>query len=349
MKKVITAQHVAKQAGVSPTTVSFVMNNVVSANISEATRKRVLKVAHDLGYVPHALAKSLAKGRSDNIGLFLVQPHPQVFADPYIPNIMSGIRQAIQADGFRILVEQLRSTADVGLMVTMLKSGEIAGAIVTQNIWNSAQLKQLQNYPVVCLAPVENSQMSYTAIDHLQGIRELAQHVNNLDRSPVGVISYAPLTSIHVQRRLQIFRETLAEHGKNVDDRHIREGAYQPQSGYDAMESLRSEHPNIQAIYCMNDTMAVGALSYLNQQRIQVPDDIAVVGYDDIRVSAFLNPPLTTVRAPEVTLGESAGDLLIKLINNQTLDQPHKLLPTQLVIRQSCGSLTSTRKGISYD
>jgi len=340
MKKVVTAQHVAKQAGVSPTTVSFVMNNVLSANISEATRERVLQVAQDLGYVPHALAKSLAKGRSDNIGLFLVQPHPQVFADPYIPNIMSGIRQAIQADGFRILVEQLRTTADVGLMLTMLKSGEIAGAIVTQNIWNPQQLKQLQNYPVVCLAPVDNSQISYTAIDHLQGIKELAQHIKHLDRLPIAVITYASLELKHVQRRLHAFHETLTELGTTVDDHHIREGAYHPDSGYNAMESLIKDYPNIQAVYCMNDMMAVGALSYLNQHHINVPDDIAVVGYDDIRVSAFLNPPLTTVRAPEVMLGESAGDLLLKLINGQTPDQTQQLLPTQLVIRQSCGTKT---------
>lgn len=337
MKKVVTAQHVAKQAGVSPTTVSFVMNNVLSANISEATRERVLNVAQELGYVPHALAKSLAKGRSDNIGLFLIQPHPQVFADPYIPNIISGIRQAIQADGFRILVEQLKTTTDVDTILTMLKSGEIAGAIVTQNIWNTKQLKQLQSYPVVSLAPLEESQINFVAIDHLHGIKQLAHHIHDLDRKPIGVITYASLALNHIQRRLTVFRETLQECGDTVDDSYIREGSYQPQSGYEAMDSLLKAHPDIQVVYCMNDMMAVGALSYLNQHRIHVPEEIAIVGYDDIRVSAFLNPPLTTVRAPEVLLGESAGNLLLNLINSQTPDIPQKLLPTQLIIRQSCG------------
>lgn len=337
MKKVVTAQHVAKQAGVSPTTVSFVMNKVLTANISEATRDRVLQVAQDMGYVPHALAKSLAKGRSDNIGLFLVQPHPQVFADPYIPNIMSGIRQAIQVDGFRILVEQLRTTHDVDMMLTMLKSGEIAGAIVTHDIWDEQQLKQLRHYPIVSLTPVDDRQISYTAINHLQGIHDLAQHINQLNRSPIGVITYASLELTHIQRRLNVFRETLAEFDKILDDKCVREGAYQPHSGYDAMASLLTDQPDIQAVYCMNDMMAVGALSYLNQHNINVPDDIAVVGYDDIRVSAFLNPPLTTVRAPEVVLGETAGDLLLKLINSQTPDKTQHLLRPQLIIRQSCG------------
>jgi DNA-binding LacI/PurR family transcriptional regulator len=338
MKKVVTAQHVAKQAGVSPTTVSFVMNNVLSGNISEATRDRVLKVADELGYVPHALAKSLAKGRSDNIGLFLIQPHPQVFADPYIPNIITGIRQAIQADDFRILVEQIRIINDVDMILTMLKSGQIAGAIVTQNIWTPQQLKQLANFPVVCLSSVEDSQLNYVAIDHLKGINELARHIHSLNRAPIGVITYASLESNNIQSRLAVFRETLAELDYFIDDNHIREGAYHPQSGYDAMESLLKEHPDIQAVYCINDMMAVGALSYLNQHNINVPQDIAIVGYDDIRVSAFLNPPLTTVRAPEVMLGESAGDLLLQLINDQTPDILQQLLPTQLIIRQSCGT-----------
>ena len=103
--------------------------------------KKCLRVADELGYVPHALAQSLAKGRSNNIGLFLVQPHPQVFADPYIPNIITGIRNAIQEDGFRILVEQIRSAQDSNTLLTMLKSGEIAGAIVTHNIWQPEHIQ----------------------------------------------------------------------------------------------------------------------------------------------------------------------------------------------------------------
>lgn len=337
MKKVVTAQQVAKAAGVSPTTVSFVMNNVTGANISEVTRARVLKVAGELGYVPHALAKSLAKGRSDNIGLFLVQPHSQVFADPYIPNIIDGIRRVTQADGFRILVEQIESASNVDTIIHMLKSGEIAGAIVTHNIWSPEQIEHIHTYPIVSLVPTNHPAMAFASIDHHQGIRDLANHIIKLDRQPIGVITYASLELSHIQRRSTTFRDTLATHGYALLDTHISQGNYQPQTGYDAMQTLYKVAPDIQAVYCMNDMMAVGALSYLNQHGIRVPDDIAIVGYDDIRVSAFLNPPLTTVRAPEVALGESAGKLLNQLINGKTSDQTQYYLPGQLVIRQSCG------------
>lgn len=333
----VTAQQVAKKAGVSPTTVSFVMNDVKGANISEATRQKVLAVAEELGYVPHALAKSLAKGRSDNIGLFLIQPHDEVFADPYIPNIITGIRNATQSDGFRILVEQVRSENDAQTILTMLKSGEVAGAIITNNIWDAETLSELKEFPVVCLNPILTNEISYVAIDHDQGVKELAQHMSHLNRYPIGVIPYALLSAQKVQKRLDIFRELIESSGYAIDDANIIEGAYHPESGYYAMKELLIRNPKLQAVYCMNDMMAVGALAYLNEHGISAPDDIAIVGYDDIRVSGFLTPPLTTVRAPEVKLGQLAGDTLLELINNKAPTITQHLLPTQLVIRQSCG------------
>jgi len=338
MKKVVTASQVAKHAGVSPTTVSFVMNNVEGANISDATREKVLQVADELGYVPHALAQSLAKGRSNNIGLFLVQPHAQVFADPYIPNIITGIRNAIQEDGFRILVEQIRSPQDSNTLLNMLKSGEIAGAIVTHNIWQPNQVKKLSGLPIVSLTPLEDRQLYFVSIDQTHGIQQLAEHLINLKRSPIGVITYAPQTLPNIQLRLDIFRNAHSNAGIALEDWQIVEGAYQPDSGYSAMQTLLTNNPDLQAVYCMNDMMAVGALSYLNQHGIRVPDDIAIVGYDDIRVSAFLNPPLTTVRAPETSLGESAGAMLLQLINDKVPDSNQIYLPTKLIIRDSCGT-----------
>jgi len=338
VKKVVTAQQVAKHAGVSPTTVSFVMNNVEKANISEATRQKVLNAAADLGYVPHALAKSLAKGRSNNIGLFLIQPHEQIFADPYIPNIITGIRNAIQVDQFRILVEQVRSPQDTETMLTMLKSGEIAGAIVTHNIWGQDNIKSLYGLPIVSLVPIDDDNMYFVAINQNEGVKKLVDHIIDLKRMPIGVITYAPLDGDNIKSRLMTFRKRLAQSDVSLDQKNIVEGAYHPESGYAAMELLLTKCPDISVVYCMNDMMAVGALAYLNQNGIGVPDDIALVGYDDIRVSAYLNPPLTTVRAPEITLGESAGELLLTLINNTPPDRNHIYLPTELIIRQSCGS-----------
>lgn len=336
MKKV-SAQQVAKHAGVSPTTVSFVMNNVEGANISEATRQKVLKSADELGYVPHALAKSLARGRSNNIGLFLVQPHEQIFADPYIPNIITGIRNTIQREDFRILVEQIRSVENANALLTMLKSGEIAGAIITHNIWENENLKQLYGLPIVSLAPIDDEKLHFVAINQSEGVQNLARHIIQLKRHPIGVITYAPLTTKSIQLRLEIFRETLIDNKIALEDWHIAEGTYTPESGYSAMQSLLANNPNIAVVYCMNDMMAVGALAYLNQHGVRVPDDIAIVGYDDIRVSAYLNPPLTTVRAPEIELGEAAGELLVKLIDDNIPESSQIYLPTQLVIRQSCG------------
>lgn len=338
MKKAVTAQQVADRAGVSPTTVSFVMNNVEKANISEATKEHVLKVARELGYVPHALAKSLAKGRSDNIGLFLVQPHSEIFADPYIPNIIQGIREATQLKGFRILVEQIQSEEETHKIVQMLKGGEIAGAIINHNIWNESQQKELQTYPIVSLVPSSDTTRYCVTIDEERGVEALANHVLSLNRTPIGVITYAPIAIDKINHRLNVFLKTLAGAKYTLPQHLIYGGNYSPQSGYDAMQDLYVAYPDIQVVYCMNDMMAVGALSYLNQHSVRVPEEIAIVAYDNIRVSAYLNPPLTTVHAPEVALGESAGALLLRLINGEMPEQTQYLLPTELMIRQSCGA-----------
>lgn len=338
MKKTITAQEVANHAGVSLTTVSFVMNNVEKANISLATRERVLNAAEELGYVPHAAAKSLARGRSSNIALFLVQPHQQVFSDPYIPNIITGIHQAVKAEEYRILVEHIHHSNDIHKVLDMLKSGEIAGAIVTHSVWDTATQKKLARFPIVSLTQANTEFVHCVTIDQKRGIEQLARHIASLGRNPIGIIAYASADSYNIQRRLKIFTDSLAQENISLETRYIRYGAYEPRSAFIAMQSLLDEHPRVELVYCMNDMMAVGTLSALHSANIRIPEDIAILGYDDIRVSEFLHPPLTTVRAPEIALGETAANTLLQLIHEETSVAQIQLLPTELVIRQSCGA-----------
>src|SRR5689334_4820270 len=128
-----TSKLVAELAGVSQTTVSFVLNNVEGANISEETRQRVFQAARELNYVPDVMARSLARGRSHNIALVLAQPHRQVFIDEYIPSIMTGINQVTQQHGFRILVEMVDSERPFDVYANLLQSKEAAGIIVNFN------------------------------------------------------------------------------------------------------------------------------------------------------------------------------------------------------------------------
>jgi LacI family transcriptional regulator, repressor for deo operon, udp, cdd, tsx, nupC, and nupG len=117
----------------------------------------------------------------------------------------------------------------------------------------------------------------------------------------------------------------------------VRYGSYDPESGYDAMKSLLQERPLPTAVYSMNDLMALGAIRAVHESGLRIPQDIAIVGYDDMRFSAFTYPPLTTVHAPEIELGQEAARMLVKLINGVKVENPHLSLEPELMIRESCG------------
>jgi DNA-binding LacI/PurR family transcriptional regulator len=338
-----TARQVAQLAGVSQTTVSFVLNNVAGSSISEATRERVLQAARALGYVPTAAARTLASGRSSNLALVLVQPHPQVFADPYIPNIITGLRQSVQKEGFRILVEIVDDLSHLDTIESLLRSGEAAGVMVSGLGWGREErLMSLldEGYPLVSIdhMNVEKFDIPMVTINHLEGVRRVVSHLVGLGHRKIACIAYSP-DNPHVQQRISAYCEVLNTAGITYDPHLIRYGAFEPESGYETMQSLLSLSPT--AVYGMNDMMALGAMGAIREAALRIPEDIAVVGYDDMRFSRFTAPPLTTVHAPEIELGEKAGQLLLDLILDRPIQDRQIYLESTLVIRQSCGGKLS--------
>jgi LacI family transcriptional regulator len=337
-KSQVTAQKVAERAGVSQTTVSFVLNDIKSANISEATRNRVSRVARELGYVPRAAARSLAKGRSDNLGFVLLKPHQQVFYDSYVPNLTAGISRVAQKHGLRIMLEMVEDIGDFETIRTLLLSGEVAGIILSGPVWDipeeiSALVADGQN--IVSLDQLSDPSVHSVRIDHPAGIQLAVAHLVNLQYRRIACIAYAP-SNPHVEQRLAAYRSTLESAGIPYDEALVRYGNFDPESGYAAMQSLLKEKPA--AIFGMNDMMAIGAMAAIREAGLRIPDDIAVVGYDDVRVSRFACPSLTTVRAPEVELGQRAGEMLIELINGVVPAVSHVKLQGDLIVRESCGA-----------
>jgi DNA-binding LacI/PurR family transcriptional regulator len=339
-KSQVTAQQVARRAGVSQTTVSFVLNNVEAANISRETQERVRRIATEMGYVPDVAARTLARGKSSNIGLVLINPHDQIFTDPYIPNIIRGLDQTTKTHGFRILVEQVYSLDGSDMVESLLRGGEVAGVIINGLIWgDEAKLFPLieDGYPLVTVDLVTSPPLHRVTIDHVGGVRQIVSHLVGLGHRRIACITYGP-SSPHVQIRLEAYRQVLEANGIPYDPDMVRMGAYEPESGYQAMQSLLALDTVPSAVYGMNDIMALGAMAAIHDAGLRVPGDIAVVGYDDMRFAQFTYPPLTTVRAPEIRLGYEAGKMLINLINRVPIEQKQFLLPGELIVRESCGS-----------
>lgn len=339
----VTSKQVAEKAGVSQTTVSFVLNNVEEANISEETARRVLQVARELGYVPDKAARALARGVSDNIGLVLAQPHEQVFLDDYIPNIITGITRVTREKGLRILVELTDEVSESNTYLDMAHGREVAGLIVspqkpTQRDRDSLKALARDGFPIVTLHWLDDAVHSVTA-DHVDGSRRAVEHLIQLGHQRIALISYAPRNRVDgATWRVQAYREVLERHGIPHDEALVRFGNYDPETGYTAAEELLDLPEPPTAIFCMNDTMAFGAMTAIQERGLRIPQDIAIVAFDDIRLARYTTPTLTTIHAPDIEHGRLAASMLVQLINKQPLEQDHVVLKTQLVVRDSCGA-----------
>lgn len=332
----ITQKEIAKRAGVSQTVVSLALNSSYDITLSDETRQRVVEVAAELGYVPQAAAKSLVKGHTNNIGLVLVQPHQQVFRDPFIPNVITGLSAVIRNYGYRLLVEHIDDLDHLMTISNLLKGGEVAGIVLStfEGLEEIVEPLVENNYPVVILD--ESPATSYSVlIDHWIGVEMAAEHVVSLERHPIACICFGPPTP-YINNRLRRFCDTVEQRtGRAVEQRYIRYGQFEPESGYAAMKSLLETEPRPAVVFGMNDMMALGAIRAILDAGLTIPDEIAVVGYDDMRFAQYINPTLTTVRAPEVEVGSAAGQVLIKLIDGQPMPERQTRLRPELIVRAS--------------
>ena len=337
----ITSKQVAERAGVSQTTVSFVLNDVENSNISRETRQRVLNAVNELGYVPDVMARALARGRSNNIALVLGKPHRQVFIDEYIPTVLTGLTGVTQQHGFRVLVHLIDDMTNPNAFTSLIRGKEVAGMIINLNATMADDVDQLlpyvrEHFPVVTLEEFHPDIYS-VMVDKINGTRTIVEHLIKLGHRRIACITYAPLDQVHPANRLDMYRTVLKEAGIPYDESLVRFGGYDPETGYEAMKSLlATEH--FTALYAMNDVMAFGAMTAVYEAGLRVPEDIAVVGFDDIRLARYTTPPLTTMHEPDIEHGQRAGEMLIDLINGVSPKEKHVRLATRLIVRQSCGA-----------
>ena len=193
----VTSKQIGERVGVSQTTVSFVLNNVAGANISAETRQKVIDAAHELGYVPDATARSLARGQSSNIGFIIGQPHEQVLIDEYLPAMMTGLSRVIREQDFRLLVEFVANGKHPDTYLGLIRGQEVAGAILslynpTQDGINKIVALVDEGYPIVSVGHL-HPRISSVRLDRMQGIRQVVQHIIDLGHRRIACITYAPL------------------------------------------------------------------------------------------------------------------------------------------------------------
>ena len=318
----------------SISTVSRVVNR--SAPVAEATRQQVWQAIEALEYMPSAAARSLAGRRTATIGLYLPQISGAFFA-----SLLQGLEAGVRENGYALLVRAHPRVSRNG-QLSGLPLGEhnTDGLLVFTDSLPDAEIVRLhgRGYPLLLLfrtAPAEAMVPSIN-VENKAGTRQLIDHLIEVHGYRRIAFLRGPAGNEDSAWREKGYRESLAAHGIPVDPELIGEGNFAPQDAQRIVADWLARGLHFDAVFAGDDEAATGALMAVRQAGLNVPDDLAVVGFDDLPYASALTPPLTTVRIPLETIGLLAGQQLVSLIQTGKAE-PHILLPNELVIRQSCG------------
>lgn len=333
----LTLEEIGKRAGVSRSTVSRVINN--QENVSAEVRRRVLEVIEETGYQPHAAARSLAAKRTRVIGLVIPRSVQAFFSDPYFPRLIQGIAQACNAREYTLSLFMFHTEADErDLYPRVISRGLTDGIIISSSLENDPLIPLLldSDIPFVIHGrPLVSAAVNYVDVDNVGGAHNAVTHLIRSGRRRIGHIAGPQNASVGRDRR-EGYVNALVERGLAVRDELIVEGDFSETGGYRAAQRLLATE--LDAIFAASDMMAFGALRALQEAEHRVPEDVAMVGFDDLDAAAITRPPLTTVRQPIRQSGVTVVETLLDVVENGA-DPVHRvILPTQLVIRESCGA-----------
>ncbi len=332
----LTLEDIGRLAGVSRSTVSRVVNN---QSVSPEVRERVEEVIRLTGFTPNVAARSLASQRTGIIGVIIPNRVHTLFEDPYFGQLIRGMSRASNQAG-RVLSLFLFETdeEEASLYRRVASAGLVDGVILTASRVGDPLLGQLVEggLPFVMIGrPDRDDPISYVNSDNVGGARAAAVHLCQLGYRRIAYLG-APTNTTAGADRLTGFLEGLALCGNPTDSLPRAEGDFTEASGYRAMQELIQDRPD--AVFVASDTMALGALRALRDAGLDVPADVAVVGFDGLPPSEIAEPALTTVRQAVVESGERAVHLLLEVIAGEVGEARSEILSTELVVRESCGA-----------
>lgn len=336
MQKSATIRDVAAAAGVSPQTVSRVINN--RPDVAPQTRRRIWQIIQELGYQPSALARALVSKRTYALGLITAD-----FSDYFFTQVIVGAEAEARRNGyFFILCSTERNPADEPEYLRLLTERQVDGILFArpsteQDSRHVASLVR-QGVPLVTTAyHLPGEQLTVVDVDNVQGGLQATRHLVSRGHRRIGMIT-GPADWKSVKDRSEGYRQALEAADIPFDPRCVVHADWSYEGGYLAMQQLLLQAPDLTALFAQNDCMAIGAMRALREAGRRIPEDVAVVGFDDIPAAAYCYPPLTTMRQPMQEVGRVATRLLLELIQDPATERKEVLLNAELVHRSSCCS-----------
>ncbi len=333
-------EDIARLAGVSRSTVSRVINN--HPNVNSATRQHVLKVIEEQQFKPNHIARALVTRRTQVISLVIPQPVSLTFSDPFLAMVTEHVIQQARKNGYAVMlwVGYSDETSDQ-YYERILGNSLSDGILVVAAVNNDTLIPRLiaANFPFTVIGGPITSGINYIDIDNFQGGYEAVAHLIEQGCTRIAMIN-GPQNMPAANRRLQGYCAALKDCSEiDFDEALIIEGNYTEVSGYQGMHKLIQQ--SIDGLFTGNDLMALGAMRRIHEHGLNVPDDIKVIGFDDIPVARHTTPTLSTIGQPTAQLGVTATQLLIDLIEGKNTTPHERIFPVELIVRE-----TTTRKGV---
>lgn len=334
----VTLNDVAKRAGVSRNTVSLVVNGKYD-KVKDETRERVLNAIKETGYVPNFAARQLAGKGSKTLGVVL-PPLEKAFSFYNVSEMSSGISDAAGAQGYNLMFFVSDERFKQGVNIRLLKDSRIDGGLILDNgrlvIHNIEELEQDEIPFVILNYRLERPKTSYIAVDKEYGSYIAVKHLIELGHKRIGFINGS--LPQHVEERFYGYRSALDEARINLCPELIVTvtKGWVEETGYEVVDMLLDLPEPPTAIVTASDLIAIGVYEKLKERGLKVPDDISIVGYDDISIARYQTPPLTTIRQPYYDLGARAVDILFSLIEDVGSRAVHEVVKPILITRASC-------------
>lgn len=330
---------IAEMAGVSVSTVSKIINNY--SDISEETKTKVLEIMEKTGYVPSNSAKTLATKKSNLIGVIFAGKLNIDFTHPFFVEVLNSFKKQMGFLGYDLLFfSNEKSHAIDGDYLARCRHFQIDGCIIITGQELEPSISELDHSDIPCIGVdiqltgkssgyimSENYKMSYKVVEHfyLQGYRDLGY---------IGSTSESDISNM----RKNGYIEAIESFGLAVnEDWFVNGDNFFESSGYEAMNKMINSGPLPQAVFCASDLLAIGAMRALKEHHIRVPDDIGIIGCDDIDACKYTSPTITTIRQNKDKIGRLAASLLYDLINNQS-ETSNVVVEPELIVRESCGN-----------
>jgi len=327
----VTLKDIGKEVGVSATTVSRALNN--KPDISYETKQKIKEAAERLGYSPNALARSLKAKKTGSIGVLIAD-----IADPFFAPIVKGIENTAREMGYNIILcDTSEEYEQEKLAVQMMLEKRVDGLLITPSQTEYGDILGLKRkkIPFVLLARhFDLVESDYVIPDEIKGAFSATDHLIKKSHKKILFIN-GPNYISSARERLVGYKRALQEHAILFDESLVKEGALKMEDGYRIMKEMLSTTTEFTAIFAYCDFVALGIIQALKEKKFKIPEDVAIMGYDDVIFARFLEVPLTTVHIPKYELGKEAMKLLKKKIEGKIQEPQSVILETKLLIRKS--------------